>query len=91
MIIALIIAGSLSTSTSRPSHSGHHFPGTGKLPPQKGLPDPFLVPGGKCIASAGKWIKHRPYLKAMLEYCMYGRIPPLPEKIKVRKTGQSDK
>ena len=89
MTFAVILGGTLSVATSRPSHSGHHFSDVGKLPIQKGLPDPFLMPGGMRVASSSQWLKNRSYLKSMLEHHMYGRIPPLPEKIKVRKTGDS--
>ena len=89
IIICLAPGCLLCAVESQTGHSGHHFPDVAKLPTQQGLPDPFRMPGGKRVASSRQWAGQRSYLKAMLAHYMYGRIPPLPEKIKVRKIEDS--
>ena len=42
----------------------HEFPNVAKLPFQKGLPDPFLMPNGKRVSTPRDWRRQREYLKA---------------------------
>jgi hypothetical protein len=65
----------------------HEFPGVAKLPLQKGLPDPFLMPDGKRVSTPRDWQRQREYLKAMLANYMYGRMPPRPKEIEVKQVG----
>ncbi len=91
IIIGLLVLGSRTTSQSspQPNKPGYKFPDVENLPVQKGLPDPFLMPNGKRVSSSQDWLKQREYLKAMLAHYQYGKIPPLPEEIKVKKIGKS--
>ena len=57
------------------------------LPLQKGLPDPFLMPGGKRVQTRLNWETQREYIKAMLAHYLYGQIPPLPKEIEVEQIG----
>jgi hypothetical protein len=63
------------------------FPDVEDLPVQKGMPDPFLMPSGKRVQTPQDWQTQRETIKAMLEYYLYGSIPPLPGDIEVEQTG----
>ena len=62
------------------------FPSVDELAQQKGLPDPFVMPDGKCVRNVADWQEQRQYLKAMLAHYLYGQMPPGPTDIKVDKT-----
>lgn len=59
--------------------TGQAFPPPGKLPKQTGLPDPFRKADGTRVKSRDEWPEQRRYLKAMLAYYQYGRMPPKPD------------
>ena len=61
------------------------FPNVEDLPEQKGMPDPFLMPNGKRVQTAQDWDTQRETIKAMLEYYLYGSIPPLPRDVEFEK------
>jgi len=88
----LIIAMEGCAATPRPpsipsQKTEHTFPNVAKLPFQKGLPDPFLMPNGKRVSTPRDWRRQRQYLKAMLSNYMYGRMPPRPKEIEIKQTG----
>lgn len=64
--------------------SEHEFPEVDQLPMQEGLPDPFLRADGSRVNSVDEWHEHRACLKAMLQYYMYGQLPPKPEQVTLR-------
>jgi len=66
-------------------HLKTEFADVEDLPLQKGLPDPFLMPGGKRVQTRQDWEKQRKYIKAMLAHYLYGQIPPLPKEIEVEQ------
>ena len=88
LIIAMTGCASTPKSPSIQSQkTEHEFPDVAKLPLQKGLPDPFLMPNGKRVSTPGDWQRQREYLKAMLANYMYGRVPPRPKKIEIKRVG----
>ncbi|MDR1059978.1 MAG: hypothetical protein LBL83_01930 [Clostridiales bacterium] len=56
----------------------YEFPERARCGYQKLLPNPFIKADGSVVASAEEWPEQREYLKAMLEFYMYGRTPPGP-------------
>jgi hypothetical protein len=62
----------------------HHFPPAAQLPAVKDLPDPFVGPDGKRIASPDQWEEQREYLKAMVSHYMYGEFPQLSEPVRAQ-------
>jgi hypothetical protein len=48
------------------------------------LPDPFTGPQGTRISSPAQWLVHREYLLDMLDYFLYGPMPPVPAKVSGR-------
>jgi hypothetical protein len=65
----------------------YDFPPAAQLPEIKELPDPFAGPGGKRIASPGRWEAQREYLKAMVSHYMLGEYPQLSEPVRAEATG----
>lgn len=51
------------------------------FPENKLLPDLFLGSGGKRISSPGEWPAQRDYLLDMLDYFLYGPMPPVPARV----------
>jgi len=51
------------------------------LPEIHDLPDPFIGPDGKRITSKEEWPKQREYLLSMLDYYLYGPVPPTPASV----------
>lgn len=49
---------------------------------QKLLPDPFIKPDGSRITSPDEWPEQRKYLLEMLDYFLYGPMPPEPSQVK---------
>jgi hypothetical protein len=45
------------------------------------LPDPFAGSGGKRINAPAQWPAQRDYLVDMLDYFLYGPMPPVPAKV----------
>ncbi len=68
----LLLSSSTAATPATP------FPEPGALPPQAGLPDPFLRPDGTRVALPDEWPSQREHLKAMLLHYMYGQVPPRP-------------
>lgn len=68
-------------------HQTPTFPNVENLPVQRGMPDPFMMSNGKRVQTRQDWQVQCRYIRAMLEHYLYGRIPPLPQAIEVKKTG----
>jgi len=66
-------------------HLKTEFADVENLPLQKGLPDPFLMPGGKRVQTRQDWEKQREYIKAMLAHYLYGHMPPRPKEIEIEQ------
>lgn len=62
------------------------FPPPAELPTFPRLPDPFARLDGEKVSSRDEWQGHRRYLKKMLAYYQYGRIPGKPSSTSVRLT-----
>jgi len=60
------------------SNSIHSFPAVKNLPDNVMMPDPFSKSDGIRVTSMTEWKRHRSYLRAMMEYYLYGRVPPKP-------------
>jgi hypothetical protein len=60
------------------------------FPENKLLPDPFMGSGGRRIGSPAEWPAQRDYLLDMLDYFLYGPMPPVPAKVsgEVLETGE---
>ncbi len=69
------------------SKAAYTFADADELPVQAGMPDPFLMPGGKRVQTIEDWQEQRAYIKAMLEHYMYGTVPPRPEEIEIKQLG----
>ena len=69
------------------SKGEYEFSDVENLPLQEGLPDPFLMPNGKRVQTLQDWPKQREYLKAMLAHYQYGRMPPRPKEIEIKRVG----
>ncbi len=54
------------------------FPPLDSLPDNPMLPDPFKKLDGTRIKSLEQWPEHRAYLKALVQYYLYGHVPPRP-------------
>ena len=67
----------------------YEFADVEHLPIQNGLPDPFLMPGGKRVQTSSDWQKQREHLKAMLAHYLYGHMPPRPKEIVIEQTGSA--
>lgn len=88
LIIAMVGCAATPKSPSIQSQkTEYEFPDVAKLPVQKGLPDPFLMPNGRRVSTHRDWRRQRQYLKAMLANYMYGRMPPRPSEIEIKQTG----
>jgi hypothetical protein len=77
-------------STRQNALAGHQtmtFPAVENLPVQQGMPDPFIMADGRRVQTHQDWQAQHANIRAMLEYYLYGRIPPLPKEIKLEKTG----
>jgi hypothetical protein len=61
--------------------SRYGFKLTEDFPENKLLPDPFMGSGGKRIGSPAQWPAQRDYLVDMLDYFLYGPMPPVPAKV----------
>jgi hypothetical protein len=72
MLFALVVFYALSSGISA---DGDSFE-VDKLPSIPELPDPFLLPGGKRIASSSEWSKHRKALLDLVLRYEYGQLPP---------------
>ena len=62
--------------------SSYKFKPFEELPVIHDLPDPFIGPDGKRITSKEEWPKQREYLLSMLDYYLYGPMPPVPAFLK---------
>jgi hypothetical protein len=62
------------------------FADTSGLLPLKGLANPFIKPDSSYITSKKEWKEQREYLKEMLAYYQYGRMPSKPDSIIIEKT-----
>jgi hypothetical protein len=51
------------------------------FPENKLLPDPFVGIDGKRIGSPAQWPAQRDYLLDMLDYFLYGPMPPVPSRV----------
>ena len=56
----------------------YNFPPPASLPENPNMPDPFKTMDGTRVSSLHQWPRQRAYLRAMLEYYLYGRVPPRP-------------
>lgn len=54
------------------------------------MPDPFKKPDGTRVGSLEEWPEQRTYLKALLQYYLYGHVPPKPTKEELSLTRLSD-
>lgn len=82
--LALALAAVLLASPwpgAAESQGKYVFADADNLPIQKGMPDPFLMPGGKRVQTLEDWEEQRAYIKAMLAHYLYGTVPPRPEEI----------
>lgn len=61
------------------------FPTVDRLPEIPDLPDPFLMAGGKRVATVADWRARREEIKAMILHYQYGRMPPAPGNIQARE------
>ncbi len=55
------------------------------------LPDPFKMYNGSRISSTSDWEKQRHYIKEMLQFYQYGKIPLPPESVTTTLVAGSDK
>lgn len=62
------------------------FPPPAELPTFPRLPDPFARLDGGRVSSYAEWEAHRRYLKEMLAYYQYGRMPDKPFSISLHLT-----
>lgn len=61
------------------------FPPVDALPSQPGLPDPLVTFAGQRVTTPEDWRqKHRPELKRLFEFYMYGRAPAAPDNLKAK-------
>jgi hypothetical protein len=59
------------------------LPEASALPLKPDLPDPLVMLGGRRVTSTEGWVnEHRPELKTLFQYYMYGAIPPKPTRQK---------
>ncbi len=91
MTLAVIFSATPSAGVAEdgvaPRKAEYEFPDVENLPPQKGLPDPFLMPDGKRVRTLGDWRKQREYHKAMLAHYLYGHMPPRPKEVEIEQVG----
>lgn len=59
----------------------YHFPSVEDFPLDHQLPDPFKGPDGRRIASPAEWPRQREYLLGMMDFYMYGTMPPAPSEV----------
>jgi len=87
--MGLLLAVFLGTASavSAAEEAEYEFANVENLPLQKGLPDPFLMPGGKRVRTLQDWPKQREYIKAMLAHYQYGHTPPRPKRIEIKQVG----
>ena len=85
-LLIVVLAWSSATVAGDQAVAEYNFPPAGQLPVQKGLPDPFLMYDGTRVKTREDWRRQRGYLKAMLAHYLYGRMPPKPGNVTVKKT-----
>ncbi|MCS6950469.1 MAG: hypothetical protein NZ520_08425 [bacterium] len=67
-----------------------HFPAADELPIHAELPNPFLRPDGKRIASPREWKPLREHWLALVLHYQYGNLPPLPRAVQAEKHDETE-
>lgn len=79
LMVCLVFAATTAGNTSEPAQGKYVFPEVDALPDQVTMPDPFRKPDGSRVTTLAEWPEQREYLKAMLEFYLYGHLPPRPD------------
>jgi hypothetical protein len=75
---ALVMFGFLATLFGgRAAVAANPFPSPAELPARPELPDPLVMFNGERVKTKDEWFsKRRPELKELIQYYMYGHLPP---------------
>lgn len=76
LLLMLLIAMNLPTAQAE------EFPAFDQLKPSSQLPTLLVDDSGAPITTADAWNKKRESLKAQFQHWMYGKLPPVPAKVK---------